>query len=302
MEQTFRIVERTFQIVEQTFHDGERTLSPPFIVALHYLPEKQKRKRKVKTTRRTTVKVFHLNDASISDFFLNFAVETQTKQPFLGYINFIITFNRENTMRKIYLTVLLSVFSISSLFAQTADVTALPGEYQGKLSIIAENGLIEERSTSVTLEKAGENDYTLTLKGYKLNNAEFPSITIPNVKALKQGNRVSLTFPNNVISEKAANGQFFSIGFKDEYRISHISIDDKELALSLAFRTAKGFGAYVTTKTIFTGKKQTTTGIREVEQGDVSAKKSVVYHLNGQRATKPQRGIFIVNGKKVLYK
>ena len=45
----------------------------------------------------------------------------------------------------------------------------------------------------------------------------------------------------------------------------------------------------------------TPTGIN-APQGDVAGKAAVVYDLSGRRVTKPGKGIYIVNGKKVVIK
>lgn len=43
------------------------------------------------------------------------------------------------------------------------------------------------------------------------------------------------------------------------------------------------------------------TGIEEIETGDVETVKNAVYDLSGRRVQKAERGLFIVNGKKVVF-
>lgn len=45
-----------------------------------------------------------------------------------------------------------------------------------------------------------------------------------------------------------------------------------------------------------------TTGINGVENGNVEAKATVIYNMNGQRVMNPSKGLYIVNGKKVIIK
>lgn len=45
-----------------------------------------------------------------------------------------------------------------------------------------------------------------------------------------------------------------------------------------------------------------TTGINAVENGNVEAKATVIYNMNGQRVANPTKGLYIVNGKKVIIK
>ena len=45
-----------------------------------------------------------------------------------------------------------------------------------------------------------------------------------------------------------------------------------------------------------------TTGIKSVDNGQVTVDSSEVYNLNGQRVAQPTKGLYIVNGKKVIIK
>ena len=45
-----------------------------------------------------------------------------------------------------------------------------------------------------------------------------------------------------------------------------------------------------------------TTGIKSVDSGQVTVDSSEVYNLNGQRVAQPTKGLYIVNGKKVIIK
>ena len=70
--------------------------------------------------------------------------------------------------------------------------------------------------------------------------------------------------------------------------------------------TIKPFRAYFTTSNgaselvlDFGGE---TTGIMSVDNGQLTVDSSEVYNLNGQRVAQPTKGLYIVNGKKVIIK
>ena len=52
----------------------------------------------------------------------------------------------------------------------------------------------------------------------------------------------------------------------------------------------------------FIGFDDETTGINAVENGNSDVKDAVIYNLNGQRVVNPSKGLYIVNGKKVIIK
>ena len=57
-----------------------------------------------------------------------------------------------------------------------------------------------------------------------------------------------------------------------------------------------------TAREFFTLGDDDTTGINAVENGNVEAKATVIYNMNGQRVANPTKGLYIVNGKKVIIK
>jgi beta-galactosidase len=48
--------------------------------------------------------------------------------------------------------------------------------------------------------------------------------------------------------------------------------------------------------------ESTTDGIEAIDNGPLTKDHSVVYNLQGQRVAKPQKGVFIINNKKVVMK
>jgi hypothetical protein len=66
------------------------------------------------------------------------------------------------------------------------------------------------------------------------------------------------------------------------------------LDLSKATAAAKG--------TVYLDFDDETTGINDINAEGQQQKEDVVYDLMGRRVTNPQHGIYIRNGKKVIYK
>ena len=52
----------------------------------------------------------------------------------------------------------------------------------------------------------------------------------------------------------------------------------------------------------FIGFDDETDGIRQIENGQLTIENAEIYNLSGQRVNKAQKGIYIVNGKKVVMK
>lgn len=203
-------------------------------------------------------------------------------------------------MKKIYFFMLLSIFTISA-FAQQDDTEKLVGEYEGEVQLII-NGIGTKKKASVELVSQEDRDgYQLTLKGYKLGDSEFNKITIADVTITPQNNSFYLGIEQATIFEYNTQKAYCSIFYKDEFDQSNINKKTGEISINLLFRTQQN-GNYITTKTIFTGTKKVVTGINHAERTNDSTKAEIVYNLNGQRVDNPQHGIYIVNGKKVVFK
>jgi hypothetical protein len=85
------------------------------------------------------------------------------------------------------------------------------------------------------------------------------------------------------------------IGFY-KYSGTYMSSNKAWLDLSKLSTAAKGIG------TVYLDFDDATTGIDEVNTEQIQPKEDVICDLMGRRVTNPQHGIYIKNGKKVIYK
>ncbi len=96
---------------------------------------------------------------------------------------------------------------------------------------------------------------------------------------------------------KAINGETDYVLGTDETKIGFFHWVDN---------TLKGFRAYLTGETMagvkgFYIDEEQLTGIEEIV-GEIATENDVIYNLAGQRLGKPQKGVNIINGKKVIVK
>ncbi|WP_028896397.1 hypothetical protein [Prevotella sp. HUN102] len=202
-------------------------------------------------------------------------------------------------MKKIYFLMLLSILSVSA-FAQQDDTEKLLGEYQGEVQLITNGIGVKKNATIELVAQQDRDNYQLTLKGYKLGNSEFNKITIADVTISPDHQSYFVGIGQAFIYEKNTKGALCVISYKDQFDQSNID-NKEEISINILFRTQEG-KQYIETKTIFTGKKKVATGINQIERTNDSSKPEIVYNLNGQRVDNPQHGIYIVNGKKVIFK
>ena len=73
--------------------------------------------------------------------------------------------------------------------------------------------------------------------------------------------------------------------------------------------TSNGFKAYLSNTTVMSGAKEGlelefagVTGIENMEHGTLNMENGAVYNLQGQRVNKAQKGVYIINNKKVVVK
>jgi hypothetical protein len=98
-----------------------------------------------------------------------------------------------------------------------------------------------------------------------------------------------------VLYAGTVNGTDYPIGFYKLASTTKYMVANKAfLDLSKAPAAAKG--------TIYLDFDDATTGIDEVNTEQIQPKEDVICDLMGRRVTNPQHGIYIKNGKKVIYK
>lgn len=199
-----------------------------------------------------------------------------------------------------------SILLLSMLFLQAVtlkaqdDLTRIYGVYAGtaKTEIETAGGSMKqpgERKFQVEIVKRA-NDTKLILKDYKLGNYEFEEIVFDNFDQYYQPEKKGWNF------------------FTDPFSGKYLKTKDNNYTIQLwgnpiddyCFVYENGtmdftFEIYTNperkVKHVFKGKKLDTDGINSL-----SAKhdKDVIYNLHGHRTQGAQKGLYIVNGKKVL--
>ncbi|WP_279170827.1 hypothetical protein [Prevotella denticola] len=199
-----------------------------------------------------------------------------------------------------------SILLLSMLFLQAVtlkaqnDLTRIYGVYAGtaKTEIETAGGSMKqpgERKFQVEIVKRA-NDTKLILKDYKLGNYEFEEIVFDNFDQYYQPEKKGWNFFTDPLSGKYLKTK------DNNYTIQLWGnpIDDycfvyENGTMDFTFEIYTNPERKV--KHVFKGKKLDTDGINSL-----SAKhdKDVIYNLHGHRTQGAQKGLYIVNGKKVL--
>lgn len=132
----------------------------------------------------------------------------------------------------------------------------------------------------------------------------------------KEGNIIDQTYSDVTLTAQSAKSvDYGDYKFVATYSPVTLATDKTELFLTtdgkLAYpasaseATMKGMRAYFQVPAsanvaLFVDGEGTITGIEEVENGKLKVESSEVYNLNGQRVTQPRKGLYIVNGKKLI--
>ena len=130
----------------------------------------------------------------------------------------------------------------------------------------------------------------------------------------KEGNIIDQTYSDVTLTAQPAKSVAFSdYKFVATYSPKQLATDKTELFLTTdgklgypqtaADATLKGMRAYIQTPAsanvaLFVDGEGTITGIESIDNSQMTIDN--VYNLNGQRVTQPRKGLFIVNGKKLI--
>ena len=175
----------------------------------------------------------------------------------------------------------------------------LHGTYKGTAStetIIAEGKVLQgSKNFNILIEKKG-NDTKLILQNYKIGNLEFKDIIFGNLTATYQPENkrwiltVSSVFNNyaeikNSPLTPQINGTVIG---NDNYVYDNGNIE---------FNFEMSTNERPTIKNLFKGKNNVAAGIHSISNKN---SKSIVYDLHGRHVQNPRKGLYIINGKKVL--
>ena len=130
----------------------------------------------------------------------------------------------------------------------------------------------------------------------------------------KEGNIIDQTYSDVTLTAQPAKSVAFGdYKFVATYSPKQLATDKTELFLTTdgklgypqtaADATLKGMRAYIQAPAsanvaLFVDGEGTITGIDTIDNSQMTIDN--VYNLNGQRVTQPRKGLFIVNGKKLI--
>lgn len=163
-------------------------------------------------------------------------------------------------------------------FSAEADLTVLTAKYDantGKINYTVVESKKVPAATAVVL-KGEAKDYT----GVVIEEA--PALTNNDLQV-------------NLTESFASNGKQYCLAKKNEvvgfYKVKEgVNVKAGKAYLVIEGQNAKDFYAI----------DDETTGISQMENGQLAIDKAEIYNLSGQRVNKAQKGIYIVNGKKVV--
>ena len=179
------------------------------------------------------------------------------------------------------------------------------GYYYAKVRKLAGQGEVVPAQTAVVLECSSTNP------------ADNKLLPVGKEEPKKSTNRLCGTFFNSLIANLSVkDGQGTSYDVTPD-NIRAFNINDKDLNNPIGFykvkkgvTTVPGNKAFLVLTDaeaqakgfILTFEDGSTTGIETVETSKGNIEDGVYYDLQGRRVEKPTRGIYIVNGKKVVIK
>lgn len=154
----------------------------------------------------------------------------------------------------------------SPLEANTPYIIALPGADQGSLSLVGKNTLTFAADNVLVTPTAKS---AVTVSYYKFVGTMTATGTLDNIYAL------------NAAGDKFKKGSAAVAPFR-----AYFAPTSMATATSLSIGIGDGM----------------TTGIETLQPSQPSQQRQDVYNVNGQRVSQPTKGLYIVNGKKVIVK
>lgn len=206
---------------------------------------------------------------------------------------------------KIPMLLIVLCAQVNMTMAQEAKPEVVPdvwGTYEGEATMELFDRTTETKTPNgkkqmvIEISK-GERQFTvLTLKDVTIGQYEFASIPFKDCYLLRNNNKWHVEAYNNLDDEVATKDKQHTVwlsGSIDEKE----SWVDKEGNLELSFFLSFKEDSHI--QYVFKGKKKSVpTGIDHV---NAYKKTPEVFDLQGRRVSKIGKGVYIVNGKKVVF-
>ena len=207
------------------------------------------------------------------------------------------------TFYRIPMLVFMLLTQVTMLMAQGNKPENVPTSVYGTYQSEATTEITNDKGTTKGAKKQlkieiskGENGYTvLTLKDFSVGQYAFDNISFKNCLLMSKGNKWQIYLDSNLSDNIATKDGKFSMYLGGNiYEENSFVHEDGALDLDFAI-----FYDDTRIHCVFKGKKvKDTTGINKLTQ---QSGKQTMYDLQGRRVEKPSKGIYVVNGKKIVY-
>ena len=197
-------------------------------------------------------------------------------------------------MKKFLLALVAVLLMAGTTNAQTV-ANEVAGNYTGKLAISLtskEDLQFGEETYNVVLTADGNNTVTFALNNFGFSGMNLGDIVLPNIPVQKQTNG-SILFGENAIKTFSFLDGAIVATAKINETSSIIKGDSLIADVDVIWKASEDMPIYVQFK-----KEATATGIQQAATKNAA---NAIYDLQGRRLQKaPSKGLFIVNGKKVI--
>lgn len=206
---------------------------------------------------------------------------------------------------KIPMLLIVLCAQVNMMMAQEAKPEVVPdvwGTYEGEATTELFDRTTETKTPSgkkqmiIEISK-GERQFTvLTLKDVTIGQYEFASIPFKDCYLLRNNNKWYVKADNTLNDEVATKDKQHTVWLSGDVDEKESWVD-KEGNLELSFFLSFKYDSHI--QYVFKGKKKSSpTGIDHV---GAYKKTPEVFDLQGRRVSKIGKGVYIVNGKKVVF-
>ena len=200
-------------------------------------------------------------------------------------------------MKKILLTLVVTLFSMNSLFAQDIAKKA-DGIYNGKLWISLMSPIDDETEATdgqeIKVFANNDNSVTFALYNFSFMGSVLGDIVLPNIPVTEKDGKI-------LFGEKAPVAfNFAEAGIEATAQLNSTTsfVDGNRLYADIDVIWTNGDNIPIYVR--FDGNKTAATGIANIAAGKNSGQETI-YNLNGVRIS-TAKGLCIKNGKKVFVK
>lgn len=209
-------------------------------------------------------------------------------------------------MRSFYripMLVFMLFAQVTVMMAQGNKPETIPssvyGIYEGEATTEVENKGTKmpgsKKKVKIEISKGEQGFTVVTLKDFIIGQYTFGEIPFKYCLPKSQGNKWQIYLDSNLSDNIATKDGKFSMYLGGNiYEENSFVHEDGTLDLDFAI-----FYDETRINYVFKGKKvKDTTGINKLTQ---QSGKQTMYDLQGRRVEKPSKGIYVVNGKKIVY-